>query len=303
MILNFFTILVVLTNLMQSASPLSSAGKMILNEITDPAGHQVSQAVIKIIRSLVGDRTSAMDVIKVTSLDVDMKNIDLFVETVIRNNHGFFEYRIRDYSKTKVTQNDVLLIVDYCSTREIENFLLSCKFESHKKVLIVLLGKTFPPLKGHIKLMLDIMWRKFILNVNVVTVTSSPQRNGDVHLNTYFPFSKDFCGQVHPVVWNIYRNGTFLSRREHFPRKNENLFKCPLNVAVFDAPPYMKVLNESGTIDVDGVDGNLLKTLSNELNFNINYEVVSEDVRWGELYANQSATGAIELVRCSLSST
>lgn len=295
------TVFILLAVLMQSASSLSSAGKINFNVINDSAEHQsLSQAVIRVIRSLVGDRPSAMDVIKVTSHDVDAKNIDLFVETIVRNVHGLFEYRIRDYDETKVIQNNALVVVsETISTREIEQFLVSCSFESHKKVLIVLFDKNFSPLKDHIKLMLDIMWTKFILNVNIVR--SPHQRNGDVLFHTYFPFTKDFCGQVHPVVWNIYRNGAFKARqREHFPRKNENLFQCPLNVAVFHQLPYMFVLNQSGAIDVDGVDGNLLKTLSTELNFALNYIVVSEDIRWGELYDNKSATGAVELVSCRL---
>lgn len=285
------TTFVVLTMLMQSVSSLSSAGKMMLNVITDPAELQsLSQAVIRIIRSLDGDKPSALDMI------LDEKNIDLFVETIVRDIHGLFDYRIRVTIRTKVIQNNALLIVSKpILTREMEQFLLSCNFEPHKKVLIVILDPTFSPSKDHIKLMLDIMWRKFILNVNVVI--SSPQRNGDVLLNTYFPFAKDVCGQVHPVVWNIFRNGAFeATQREHFPRKDKDFFQCPLIAAVFNAPPYMIVLNESGKIDVDGVDGNLLKTLSRELKFAINYEVVSEDIRWGELYANKSASGALEVV-------
>lgn len=295
---------VVLLVLIQSTS-LSSAGKTTLNEITNSVEHQrLSQAVREIIRSLDvgsnGDTPSATDVIKVTSHDVHGKDIDPFTETVLRNINGLFEFHIRDYDITKNikrTRHNALLIVSKAMPeREIEEFLLSYNFESQKKLLIILLDKTFSPLQPHIKLtvqaLLEIMWRKFTLNVHVVTAAS----NGDVIFHTYFPFTKDFCGQVHPVVWNIYRNGTFVMQREHFPRKNENLFRCALNVAVFNAAPYMIVLDDSGAIDVDGVDGKLLKTLANELNFTIKYNVVSDDWRWGEIYANQSATGALKLV-------
>lgn len=296
----FLATAVSLLVVIQSAS-LSSADKMMLNVITDSVDHQsLSQAVREIIRSLDndgnGDTPSAMDVIKVTSHDVDGKDIDLFTETIVRSINGLLEFHIRDYDEMKTikrTRHNALLIVSKAlSKREIENFLSSYNFESQKKLLIIVLNKTFSMLKHNIKLMLDIMWRKFTLNVHVVTVAN----NGDVYLNTYFPFTKDFCGQVHPVVWNIYRNGTFTMQREHFPRKNENLFRCALNVALFSAPPYMIMLDDNGTTDIDGVDGNLLKTLANELNFTINYKVVSEDLRWGEIYANHSATGALELV-------
>lgn len=291
---NFPFLLIVL---IESAS-LSSADKMMLDVITETAEHQtLSQAVIKIVGSLdKGDITSAtkLNVIKVTSDDVDVKNIDLFTEAIVRGINGQFEIHARDIDEAKAMKqtrhNAVLIASNTLTIREMRKFLLPFSFDSHKKLLIVFLNKTSST--NNIKLMLDIMWRKFILNVHVVT----SENGDDVSLNTYFPYSEDFCGQVHPVVWNIYRNGAFVMQREHFPRKNENFFQCALDVAVFNAPPYMIVQNQSGSIDVTGVDGNILKTLSKVLNFTINYVVVSDDARWGEIHANRSATGAMELV-------
>lgn len=289
------TLLAIIISIQSAA--LSSADKMVLNVLTDSAEHQsLSQAVTEIIRSLEGDTPSATTVIKVTSHDADAKYIDPFTETIVRSINGLFEFHIRvsDGGKAtivKQTSHNALLIVSQAmTTRRMVKFLWSWRFESSRKILIVCLASTFSPLE--MELMLNIMWRKFALNVHVVSL----EANGDVALRTYFPFVKDCCGQVHPVLWNIYRNATFVLQREHFPRKNVNFHRCALSVAVFHAPPFF-MLNESGTIDADGVDGKVLKTLASELNFSINYVVVSQDVRWGELYANQSATGATEMVR------
>lgn len=95
----FFSVLLVL---IQSAS-LSSADKLILNVITDSEHLSLSQAVREVIRSLDvdGDEPSAMDVIKVTSHDVDGKDIDPFTETIVRNINGLFEFHIRDHDGTK----------------------------------------------------------------------------------------------------------------------------------------------------------------------------------------------------------
>lgn len=280
------------------SAPLSSADKMMLNVITDSAQHKtLSQAVIEIIGSLDGDKPSATNVIKVTS-DVDAGTIDLFTETIKRNINGPSEIHIQNNDNLNIKhftcRHNAVLIVNQMTLREIENFLWPLNCESSRKFLIIFLEKeTISPLESSIKLMLDIMWRKFILNVHVVTLKG----NGDVHLYTFFPYTKDFCGQVHPVVWNIYRNDSFIMKREHYPRKTDNFHQCKLNVAVFDVPPYMIIRNTTnGVIDVEGADGELLKTLSNELNFSINFTVVSEDVRWGEIYANRSATGALGLV-------
>lgn len=277
----------------------SANDKTLLDVITESsAEHQsLSQAVIEIIGSLEGDRPSATNVIKVTSFGPDARSIDPFTETIVKNINGPFEFHIQnDEDMRQSSEHKAMLVVfDVKTIREMEIFLSSLKVASQCKVLIVLLNKSFPSSRNNIKLMLDIMWRKFILNVHVVT--SSEEQNDDVQLHTFFPFNEDFCGQVHPVVWNIYRNQAFVMLREHFPRKDENLFQCALRVAVFNAPPYMTVLEKPNeAIDVDGIDGKLLKTLSHKLNFTINYTIVSEDVRWGEIYYNHTATGAFQLV-------
>jgi hypothetical protein len=266
------------------------------------AQHQsLSQAVREIIGSLDGGVTTSttkLSVIKVTSHEVDAKIIDPFTEPIVGGFNGLLEIHMREYDEAwalKPVRNHALLVASSAmSIREMEKFLLSFRFESQHKLVVVFIDKASSPLAAvnNVKRMLDIMWRKFILNVHVVTHES----NGDVALNTYFPFSEDFCGQVRPVVWNIYRNGAFVELRENFPRKTDDFQRCQLKVAVFNAAPYMIVLNTSGSIDVDGVDGNVLKTLARDLNFSINYVVVSDDVRWGEINANRSATGALELV-------
>jgi hypothetical protein len=299
---NFKSLLTMTIFVIESASLSSAGDKMMLNMITKSSlEHQsLSQAVTEIIRSLEG-KASVTNVIKVTSPDGDIKNIDLYTETIVKHINGPFELHIRDCDDVKRTvkhsEYNVLLLLSEAKTiREMEFFLSSLDFESDKKVFIVFLDKSFPSSQNNIKLMLDIMWRKFILNVHVVT----REANGDVQFHTFFPFAEDFCGQVHPVVWNIFRNQAFVKQREHFPRKDENLFRCALRVAVFNAPPYMIVKEDRyGKIDLDGIDGNLLKMLSNELNFMINFTVVSEDVRWGEIYSKENATGAFQLVSSS----
>lgn len=275
------------------ASLMKSVSSMTTNSPDHETDHlYLSQAAIEVVGSLTNDTPSIVDIIKVTSDNADTRVVNLIIETIVRNIDKVFQYRIQDYEERITMENNALLVVsDAISSHEIEHFLMSLSYNSHKKVLIVFLDTTSSVLQHRIKLILNTMWRKFILNVAIINVN-----DGEVHLNTYFPFSNDFCNQVHPVLWNIYRNGAFESPRDHFPQKNQNFFKCQLSVAVFHMPPYMFVINESGTVEVDGVDGNLLKTLSKKLNFAINYVIVPEDVRWGGLYANQTATGAMELV-------
>lgn len=255
----------------------------------------LSNAIKEVVRSF--DTPSAMCIIKVcANEDITDEIADDLTESLAANNDDVKEIYARNYSDVnasrKIRMNAVLIFSSEMTILEIEDFLkLSFHFSSDKKLLIILLNPDI--VQSDMKLILDITWNNFITSIHVVTI----EINGDVTLHTYFPYTKDFCGQARPVIWNIYRNGKFIMQRDHFPRKDENFFGCPLIVAIFDAAPYMIIHNESETIDVDGVDGNALKTISSKLNFSLNFTIISDDLRWGELYDNNNATGASELVR------
>jgi hypothetical protein len=62
----------------------------------------------------------------------------------------------------------------------------------------------------------------------------------------------------------------------------------------------MIVSNKTGIVEIDGVDGKMLKLLANDLNFTVNYVIVEENLRWGEIFSNRNASGAMGLVsRCN----
>lgn len=76
---------------------------MMLNAITDSAQRRtLSQAVREIIRSLDGDTPSATFVIKVTSQDLDARNIDLFTEAIVRSNNGLLKLPILDNDQERI---------------------------------------------------------------------------------------------------------------------------------------------------------------------------------------------------------
>lgn len=284
---NLFLIFIVSQQLLAS-----NESEIRLNGINSVVKHTaMTRAVLEIIR----ETTSALDIIKVTSHKNDVEIIDSFVENILWGLNGSLKlqfYNAREKAK-KLCSNVLLIVSQKISNDELEALPLQNSFIADKKFLIVLLcDENSDDLFNTVKLLLGIMWRKSVMNVQVVS-----KNNDDVLLKTYFPFTKDFCGQVHPVIWNIFRNGTFLQRhREHFPRKDANLFRCALKVAIFSAAPYMILANNSGTIGVGGIDGTLLMTLSEKLNFSTEFLVVSEDFRWGEIFQNRSASGATELV-------
>jgi len=236
------------------------------------------QAVAAIIEDAVD-----VDVIQVTTTS---SQSELFAATVVENSKLKLYSNSTDHHHLPVADYTLIIIEkDY----EFAAFMAMNNFASHQKVIVVMLGRKSRRL---VDCLMNAMWTKFVLNVQVIT-----ESNQRALIYTYFPFRDDSCGQVNAVLWNIYRNGSFLLDIEQFPRKTDNFFRCPLKVAIFNAPPYMILTNSSGKLQMTGVDGELLKVLAEKLNFSIQHTIVSEELRWGQfITSNGSATGALGLV-------
>lgn len=63
-----------------------------------------------------------------------------------------------------------------------------------------------------------------------------------------------------------------------------------MRVATFINPPFM-IINqlENGRVEVDGIDGILLRVLAQKMNFNVELFLVNE--MWGDVYDNGTSTG------------
>jgi hypothetical protein len=309
---NSFIIIIALILLFLMLIQSTSALRSVKDEtITVTKNESLSQAVSRIIRSLNvmeenrNTASSVTSIIKVTSSNVDniiIKNdlnseIDLFLKMIHKNmNSGFglFEFHIRDNDRIKVSlnfkqnnNNVVLIVSNTISNHEMEELLLLIEIESSRMMIIVVQGKSI----SDIKLMFNIMWRKFLLNVLIVLLAS----NGNVAsiFKPSAPFVEDFCGQVHPVLWRNDFSDFSTIRNFHL---------CPIRVAIFQAPPYMLIQrNLTGEIsDIYGIDGNILKILAKKFNFSLELYYVSDDIRWGEIRYNSTSTGALNLVRFHL---
>jgi hypothetical protein len=57
------------------------------------------------------------------------------------------------------------------------------------------------------------------------------------------------------------------------------------------------IINElgDGSVGVDGIDGIMLRVLSQKLNFNVELHM-SPDVMWGDIYENGTSTGETNFI-------
>jgi len=138
------------------------------------------------------------------------------------------------------------------------------------------------------------LWSSFIVNVNIVWMP--PENLIDAMLYTYFPYTIFYCEKVVPILVNQYAVDRWIRAEVHFPRKMKNLFGCRLRVVTFQNVPFMIInVDKNGIVSVDGIEGILLRVLSQRMHFDV--ELLLESVhQWGELYSNGTANGAIAKV-------
>ncbi|XP_062708023.1 uncharacterized protein LOC134288159 [Aedes albopictus] len=142
---------------------------------------------------------------------------------------------------------------------------------------------------------LQLMWQYYVVNVNVLFGSLDYE---EVRMYTYFPFSPGSCEKVKSVTWNTFRDGHFLKSRSHFPPKLNDFHGCPLTTAVYTYSAFMRLRHgpHGAVIGMDGVDAVLLRHISAKLNFSVVPVEVPHGLRFGLIFENGTATGAMRMV-------
>lgn len=139
----------------------------------------------------------------------------------------------------------------------------------------------------------ELLWSEYIINVNIIWMP--PENDNEAIIFTYYPYTKFFCGSAFPIQLNQFRSGKWLlSSKNFFPEKVSNMFGCPLTVATVFSPPFMILSeDENGKLVPDGIDGTLLRFLSQRMNFSIDLQQFESQ---GTILDNGTVTGAMKMV-------
>lgn len=128
---------------------------------------------------------------------------------------------------------------------------------------------------------------------------------------TYYAYSNVTCGSPNIIIINYYwhsnpgqdLNSThstgFQVNNTLFPRKCNNLYNCPVNVATFQIPPFV-ILSQlaNGTTYFDGIEGIVVRVLSQRLHFTPVLVTPDDNERWGTCGPNMTnCNGCLKLVR------
>ncbi|XP_055910409.1 uncharacterized protein LOC129944770 [Eupeodes corollae] len=208
-----------------------------------------------------------------------------------------------DFAKVQIDQNNcemiglrefnILLVDSFKAFEHIDPANKTKSYDFNEYYLIFLKAENS---KQELLKILDYCWKHYIINVIVIVEQSSEVLN----FYTYFPFSKLKCRNTEPVLINQFKNGvpTNVYGTNHiFPNKLENLQGCLLIAALWNVPPYLRIVpNRTGLDQFVGIEGNMLKAIAKTLNFSLGYITPPNDEERGIIFPNGTTSGATKLI-------
>lgn len=187
---------------------------------------------------------------------------------------------------------NLFFINDYATFRKIYEKMNPEEF-SYPGYYLIVLTKFKNKFGIDVSTIFEDMWSEGILNANILL--KPDESNREVQMLTYNPFQYSSCGSPRAFVINFFRNESFIWKGLYFQEKDKNLHSCPLVITTFKSPPYMMIEEmPDGSFFTDGVDGTILRVLSQKMNFSVNLQI-PEDGK-GAIYSNGTSTGAMKLV-------
>lgn len=254
----------------------------------------LSGAVVKILEDVWAKTDITVNLVIATEDPTNPRQLDTINEVVVGTGK-FYEVALRveslssmDYIPRRPKRCNVLVVetfLDFVDAYEVINPELF-KFDGLFLIVFVR-GRVAETAK-----VFEMLWKIQIFNVDI----AFEDENGTAVIETYFPFNTAKCGETKPAVINTYKSGKFASDSKLlYPDKLKNLHECPIRVGTSNnSMPYIFADRfENGSYHLHGRDIELLKTLSNALNFKIDFVYIGEE---GNLLENGTASGAFKML-------
>lgn len=108
-------------------------------------------------------------------------------------------------------------------------------------------------------------WSLYIANAIVLTPSKDYET---IFLHTFFPYTPQHCESVKPIVYDRFANESFIRNANIFPDKFRNFHQCPLKISSYNFPPFVIMTKQlSGSYYIDGIEGTIVRVISQRLNF------------------------------------
>lgn len=250
------------------------------------------EAVTFVIQTVFMKRFTTVNFITAVEDPNDAK-IMQFKDSILPKNQakGVTVFRLDNFThiqniRYRLKFYNLILLDNFKSFEILFDKIQPDKFNFRGKYLIVLSNGLIP----EIDFIFQAMWKKSIINVNILYDTGSV-----VNMVTYKIFSENSCGEPTISKVNPFQNRTFARRSvDLFPNKVENLHGCGIKVVTFHRCPAVCVSKDSkGRLIARGFDIAIIDLIADELNFQPKMEILRGDEQWGTILEDGSTTGAI----------
>lgn len=270
---------------------LISATKASLDDFSMPKyGSALTGAVNDIIFNYYQSRSKSIDMFIASSNQRDVQELESIINEILYQLRDRIVVELTEYSDIKYTNRKRWHNILFCDTYE--SFLniftrMDPEHFEYQGFYLIIITRYRDDLYEIMTKMFETLWEQFIINVNILWM---PYEN-EALMYTYFPYTEFYCGKAIPILLNQFHFGEWLVDTAYFPNKMTNFYGCPLRVATFTNAPFMIIqTHDDGRVEVDGIDGIMLRVLSQKMNFNVQLILV-QDLMWGEVFMNGTSAG------------
>lgn len=201
--------------------------------------------------------------------------------TIFRNE---FSNKIVSLKKRKRISN-LIIIQNFEQFETIYEKFSSDQFWTNGIYVVAVLNGQIPEIVE----IFNLFWKLQIYNVFLLY----QNLNDEVIVESFDPFGYEKCHEPTPIIVNKFINGSFIKSFQIYNRNMKYLHGCPIRVSLSSTSrPFVMVdKNESGLKAFSGEDIQLLKTLAEKLNFEIDVRFVGRE---GYIFENGSASGPLK---------
>lgn len=185
-------------------------------------------------------------------------------------------------------QNFILLIRNAETLSSNLDLIPRSKFDHSGRIIIVVKKPWFSKqdVFDNMKEIFNVCWD--LKMANVIAVASY---GGNVSIFTHFPFVANKCDVLHIEEIDQWVDKAFVKHTNLYPQKTKEMQGCPVIVTAIDKFPHVILTQSNNTLSVSGMEGQLVRLLSELMNFTL---IVTEpkDGRFWGFWNGEKWTGA-----------
>lgn len=249
----------------------------------------LSQSVTDVILNYYVNESSTVNIIHESSNSKGEENLQDLINEVLYQVKTKTIVELEDYKNIRDNRKKSYNVIFCDSSESFEKIFLKMDSEQfdYQGIYLFVLSKRTENVYEVMAKIFESLWSRLITNANILWQPAESE--SEALMYTFYPYTSVYCEKTYPIKLNQYLNGEWLNEVEYYPYKMRNLFRCPIRVATFVSPPFMMIRDVNNQVEVDGIDGILLRVLSQKMNFKV--ELFISDQQWGNIYENGSATG------------